>query len=282
MLSKQVLAVLAFLLLFTSCDTHESSSTLIGRFEVERDLLLAQFDSKTDVDDIHSIAAVATMLSDPRLSGVRYHAVAGAYGTQGGLYIPANELFEAAFGEHWSDAHAEFDRALVEVTIIAVNSLRRGGNIWIAEAGQSDFTAALIRNIKITLPRVDTKKRIHVIQHSRWNEGSTSPDNLDYVKENTSYNKIPDGNAIGNGTPGLRINTPLNWRQYITEPAILNVWDMAVKIANRYNGKDNRYKNEFVAGGGMDFSDVAETCWIFGFEYLVDTRQFFEEFASSP
>jgi len=80
----------------------------MGRFDVQRDLYLAHFDLKTDVDDVHSAAAVATMLADPRFAEVRYHAVAGAYGTQEGLYVPANEVFDRAFGEHWSDAHADF------------------------------------------------------------------------------------------------------------------------------------------------------------------------------
>ena len=68
------------------------------RFDVERDLFLAQFDSKTDVDDVHSVAGVATMLRSPELEGVRYHAVAGAYGIQEGLYVPSPELFDRAFG----------------------------------------------------------------------------------------------------------------------------------------------------------------------------------------
>lgn len=49
--------------------------------------------------------------------------------------MPANELFEASFGYNWSDAHSNFEHALKEVTFIVTNTLEKGGNIWIAEAG---------------------------------------------------------------------------------------------------------------------------------------------------
>jgi len=275
----QILA-LAFLAFVTSCNAPDSSSGSMGKFRVESDLFLAQFDSKTDVDDLHAIAAVATMLADPRFSDVRYHAVAGAYGIQEGLYVPANELFEASFGKNWSDAHTDFERALSDVTLLVTNTLKRGGDIWIAEAGQSDFSAALIKNVETTLPQVNIGTRIHVVQHSAWNESSTSPENLVYVKEHATYHKIPDGNAVGNGSPGFRVEEPLDWRNQITAPRLVHIWELALGIANHYNGRDNRYTNAAIASGGMDFSDVSETCWIFGFDQLENAEQFFEAFAS--
>ena len=274
----QVLFLLAFV---TSCFAKESSTSFIGNFQVEKDLLLTHFDSKTDVDDILSIAGVATMLNDSRFTNVRYHAVAGAYGIQEGLYVPANELFTAAFGNNWSDAHTNFQQALKEVTSLVVKTLDDGGNIWIAEAGQSDFTAAVIRNIKDINPSIQTKKRINVVQHSDWNEGSAAFENLKFVKENSSYHKIPDGNAIGNGSPGLKTSESINIRDYITNPKLLQIWDMALSIAHEYNDKDNQYNNPAIADGGLDFSDVSEMCWIFGFNNIVDVKQFFTEFSSS-
>jgi hypothetical protein len=170
---------------------------------------------------------------------------------------------------------------LREVTLLATNTLKASGNIWIAEAGQSDFTAALIRNIKNALPSINTTERIHVVQHSDWNENNTAPDNLNYVKANTSYHKIPDGNAVGNGSPGFKSNEMVNWRDSITHPDLIHIWDMATETANKYNGKENRYNNPAIANGGMDFSDVSETCWIFGFNQLADTKEFFEQFPTS-
>lgn len=273
-------AVLTVFALLTFSAFQIPSPLTMGKFQVESDLFLAHFDSKTDVDDIHSIAATATILSDSRFSEVRYHAVAGAYGTQGGLYVPANELFEASFDENWSDAHTDYDQALSEVTDLVVNILKEEGDIWIAEAGQSDFTADLIKNVKTELPKFSIKNRIHVVQHSEWNENNTAPQNLTYVKEKADYHKIPDGNEIGNGTPGFTKSEPVNWQQYITNPDLVAIWEMALQIAENYNGKDDRYKNPAIASGGMDFSDVVETCWIFGFNDLENIEGFFSEFAS--
>src|SRR5690606_29816020 len=120
-----------------------------------------------------------------------------------GLYVPANELFEAAFGDRWSDAHTDFDQALAEVTALISKTLADGGDVWIAECGQSDFTAAVVQKLQSTHPDLATKSRLHVVQHSNWNESSATPKKLQFVKVHTDYHKIPDGNAVGNGTPGF-------------------------------------------------------------------------------
>ncbi|MBX2822378.1 MAG: hypothetical protein KTR29_21970 [Rhodothermaceae bacterium] len=281
MISGSKVALLALLLVISACDTQEpADSTPLGNFNIGSDLFLAHFDSKTDVDDIQSIAAVSTMLRDARLSGVRYHAVAGAYGTQGGLYIPANELFDAAFGRNWSDAHADFDRAVEEVSNLVTLTILDGGDVWIAEAGQSDFSAAVIKTVESRLPGDDAASRVHIVQHSEWNEGSTAPENLAYVRTNATYYKIPDGNATGNGSPGFATYSVVNWRAHVTDPTIVDIWELALQISHEFNGKENRYTNQFIASGGMDFSDVSETCWIFGFEYLENADAFFREFGS--
>jgi hypothetical protein len=252
----------------------------VGKFEVQRDLFLAHFDLKTDVDDLHSVAGVATMLADPRLAEVRYHAVVGAYGTQEGLYVPADELFGLAFGEHWSDAHGDFDAALSEVSALVTDVLASGGTVWIADGGQSDFSAAVVRAVQEGHRDLDTKRHIHIVQHADWNEEVTAPENLTFVKEAAMYHRIPDGNAPGNGTPGFRSDDVIDWRAYVENPRLVNLWELAIDIANTYNGADGRYLNTSIQKGGLDFSDVSETTWIFGFTELIDARDFFAEFGS--
>ena len=266
--------------LLSSCALQEySEPDLLGRFNRDKDLYLAHFDVKTDVDDVHSVAGVATMLADPRFSKIRYHAVAGTYGTQEGLYVPAEGVFDLAFGEHWSDAHADFDKALEEVRSLSIETLNDGGSIWIADAGQSDFSAALIRGIKELMPGSSVKDRINVVQHADWNEEVTTAEDLAFVKESANYQKIPDGNAVGNGSPGFRSKTAVNWQEYVSDVRLTETWTAAVEIANKYNGADGRYLNEAIEDGGLDFSDVAETTWIFGFSDLADANDFFEEFS---
>ncbi len=248
-------------------------------FNTETDLLLVQFDCKTDADDIHTIAALKTLLSDPSFSKVKYHAVAGTYGIQGGLYIPANDLFELAFEENWTDAHENVPDAVEKVKVIVETTLTNKGDIWIAEAGQSDFTAGLIKAIQLDLPEINVLKRIHVVQHSDWNEKSTSTENLQFVKENSDYHKIPDGNVVRNGTPGFRDPEYTNWKDKIKNQKLLEVWQLATDIANRYNGVEGRYNNKAISVGGLDFSDLVEVCWILGIQNIKDTEQFFNVYS---
>jgi len=114
-----------------------------------------------------------------------------------------------------------------------------------------------------------------VVQHSDWNENSTSPESLQFVKKNTDYQKIPDGNAVGNGTPGFRSPEYTQWKKKISNPKLIGIWQLATDLSNKYNGKEGRYNNEAISAGGLDFSDLSEVCWILGLQDIIDTEQFF-------
>ena len=264
-------------LLIASLPVLAGPATL-GHFVPGRDLYLPQFDSKTDVDDLHSIAAVATLVRDPRFSSVDYHAVAGAYGIQEGLYVPSPELFERSFGDNWSDAHNNREQALAHVVGLVAVTLGKGGHVWVTEAGQSDFTAHWLARIQERFPEINTKERIHVVQHSDWNESVTDPRKLEFVKANAQYNKIADGNAEGNSTPGFNSPSGHLWEEVLAAGKTSEIWRIARDLANQYNGSEGRYLNESIAAGGMDFSDTAESCWVFGFADLADADAFFAEF----
>ncbi|MFB6318132.1 hypothetical protein [Saccharicrinis sp. FJH54] len=246
-----------------------------SRFNMDKDFLLVQYDCKTDVDDLHTIAAFRSLISDPAFSDLQYYAVTGAYGIQDGLYVPPNDLFRLAFGNNWSDAHENTEKAVREVIKKVKATIRNNGDIWIAEAGQSDFTALLVQALQKKFPEIKTQERIHVVQHSDWNEKSTSPESLAFVKKNCDYMKIPDGNTVGNGSPGFRDGDYTDWKQDISNKTQANVWQLASDISTKYNGKDERYNNSAIANGGLDFSDLSEVCWIFGLEDIKDARQFF-------
>lgn len=273
--------LLIFSLLVFSCETKVKENTIsnIGKFNPQKDLLIGQFDCKTDVDDLHSVAAFITLLSNSKFSNVKYHAIAGTYGMQEGLYVPPNDLFQLAFGENWSDAHENFMSALDNVKKLIEKTFEKKGSIWIAEAGQSDFSAALIKSMQKDFPTIDTKQYFHVVQHSNWNEEVTTPEALAFVKENSSYHKIADGNALGNGTPCFRSEEAVQWKDKIKDPHLMQVWNLAIELGDQYNGKEGRYNNEAIAKGGLDFSDLSETCWIFGLEGIKDTNEFFTKFA---
>lgn len=267
--------IVAILLLF-SCKENDTSKT--APFNMSKDLLLVQFDCKTDVDDLHTVAAFATLLADSTFSNLRYHAVAGTYGIQEGLYVPPNDLFELAFGSNWTDAHQRFDEAIEQVKFQTIPVLKDGGNIWIAEAGQSDFTAALVRAIQADLPDIATSQRIHVVQHSDWNEKQTSAQSLSFVKKQTHYQKIADGNKVGNGTPGFNSAEKELWQNSLSNPTLTEIWQLSVLLSDTYNGQEGRYNNQTITDGGLDFFDLSEVCWILGCQDIEDSQAFFRRY----
>ncbi|MGB5172996.1 MAG: hypothetical protein WBN11_15620 [Eudoraea sp.] len=271
-----LLAIGGILLSFTS----KTDLGPIKAFNLKSDLLLAQLDCKTDVDDLHTAAALATLLSNQEYTSLKYHTVTGTYGIQEGLYVPPNPLLNLAFGDNWTDAHKDKAAAVEKVKAIALNTLKNDGDIWIAEAGQSDFSAALVKAIQAALPGLNTTERIHIVQHSNWNEEVTSPESLDFVKKNTDYQKISDGNAVGNGTPGFRDPEYTKWEDKIEDPKLIEIWESAIAISNQYNGKEERYNNEAIAAGGLDFSDLSEVCWILGIQDIKDTEAFFNRYSN--
>ncbi len=249
-------------------------------FDISRDLLIANYDCKTDVDDLHSVAAFATLLRMPKYKKLKYHAVAGTYGIQEGLYVPPNDLFQLAFDKNWSDAHANFRKSVYKVRDLAVKALRKNGHVWIAEGGQSDFSSAVIEHIQKELADFEILARIHIVQHSDWNEEVTTPESLQYAMNTIQYHKIPDGNATGNGTPGFRSEAPISWQSYITDESLVNIWTLAIDLGNQYNGKQGRYNNAAVEKGGLDFSDTCEIMYILGYSDLKDANAFFEKFGT--
>ncbi|WP_049721018.1 carbohydrate-binding protein [Gilvimarinus polysaccharolyticus] len=261
--------------------TEEDSTAtpMIGRFNPAKDLLLANFDSRPDPDDIHTVAAVGTILSDSRFSGVNYHAVAGAYGIQGGTFIEADHLFNITFGsDRWSDAHTNYSGALNTTYDKVATVLNSGGDIWIQEAGQSDFSADLVRRVKQNMGGINTNTRIHIIQHSEWNQDQTTPADLTYVRNNTDYQKISDGNSRGNGTPGFNSSDTSQWSRVLNHSRVGAIWTEAKRVADYSIEHHPGWKNPQIQSGGMDFSDTVEGTWIFGFNHLNNHVDFFDEF----
>ena len=129
-------------------------------------------------------------------------------------------------------------------------------------------------------PALDLSQRIHIVQHSDWNEKVTSRESLAYVKATVAYHKIPDGNAVGNGTPGFRTPDFTDWKQRLKKDDIREIWELAISKGLAYNGVVGRYNNGAVAAGGVDFSDLSEVCWILGLEGIYNTQEFFKGYAN--
>ncbi len=247
-------------------------------FNMSKDLVLIQLDSKTDIDDLHTAAGLATLLHHQEYKDLNYFAIAGTYGIQEGLYVPPNVLMKLAFANNWADAHNKRDKSIKQVVKKANETIKNGGSVWVAEAGQSDFTADWVRKLVEENPSLNIKQKIHVVQHSDWNESVTEPTKLKYTQSITVYHKIADGNAVGNGTPGLKSDGKVHWESKLNDNHLTQIWNTAIRLGNQYNGKDGRYLNESVAKGGLDFSDLSEVCYILNLMSIKDVDEFFTYF----
>ena len=247
-------------------------------FDISKDLLVVQFDFKTDIDDLHTAAGLATLLKHPDYQDLNYFAVAGTYGIQEGLYVPPNELMKLAFSEQWADAHENWDKSVNSVMEKALKTIDSGGSVWIAEAGQSDFTADWVKKLADNNPTLNLKDNIHVVQHSNWNESATDPIKLQFAQTFTDYHKIEDGNKTGNGTPGFKSKGVVDWESKLRDPHLNKVWNTAIRLGNHYNGRGGRYLNKSVAKGGLDFSDLSEVCYILNLMEIENVNQFFTYF----
>ncbi|MGQ1891593.1 hypothetical protein ACT29H_14225 [Thermophagus sp. OGC60D27] len=255
------------------------TSGLIARpyFDKEKDLLVACFDLKPDEDDVHAGTALACMLLHPDLAGINYYAVAGTYGEQEGKYVQTAtpDFFNQLFGpenKKWTDAHANWNKSIKRVRQLVKSTLKSGGKIFIQEAGQSDFTHDLLKAlINSGVAPAVVKNKIIVVQHSKWNEDQTNQENLQWVKNNTHYVKIDDGNKDGNNTPGYKTDDTdfLIRAKKQTNPnaKARAFWTQAEQICKAW---DASWINKTIDAGGLDFSDCVENWWIFDLDDKAD------------
>ncbi len=277
-MNKNLYFIFCFILILLSCGsmTTNQVSTEKAEFDLTKDILLLNYDCKTDVDDVHSMAAFSSLLNLPKYNKINFLVVAGTYGTQEGEYVPPNSLLTMFCPYQFADAHENLELALKTAESAVKVVLNNGGNVWVAEGGQSDFTSQLVSRLKADNKKLDTKKRVFVVQHSDWNEKVTTADHLAYVKGNTTYIKIPDGNTVDNGTPGFNCEKKDYLVRIFPEGDLRNIWNEALSISDTYNGKDDRYFNENISNSGLDFSDFIEVHKILNLPDMKDCKAYFE------
>jgi hypothetical protein len=257
------LVCLLALLVVAAVPTRAESQR--AEFRPQRVLLVLGYDHAPDRDDGHSAAADRTILQS--LFGtawIREHVVpvSGAYGTNGAEFDPRSaRVMDAAWGDAggWLDAHAERDSAIATLTRRWIAALDAGVDVWIKEGGHSDLTAAVTRRVHAARPGIATNRRVHVVQHSDWNESHTTPAALAYVKQYTDYIRIGDANrylAVDGGDSAFQAAA-------LASPAFGRVW----RAAFDYYDPAQR----------LDFSDTGELEHILGLGKL-DIAAFRERF----
>ncbi|ANW96100.1 hypothetical protein AXE80_07325 [Wenyingzhuangia fucanilytica] len=246
------------------------SETFSQTFNKSTDLLLANFDLKPDEDDVMAAAALACMLKHSDFTDVNYYAVAGAYGDQKHIFITAGvpDYYNSLFGKenkHWTNAHANWKSSVKRAKKKVIPVLKKGGRIFVQEAGQSNFTYDLLQAViddGIELGII--KKNVIIVQHSTYNEKNTTPSELTWLKNNTVYVKIDDGNTSDNSTPGYR-SKDTKWLEFAKSDKNPNkiardIWILADEVCDAWEGE---WTNKWIAAGGVDFSDCVENWYLF-------------------
>lgn len=237
-------------------------------FDATTDLISLHYDHAPDRDDGHSAAADRTLLEV--LYGACWlerHVVAasGAYGWFGFTFnTDSDAVMEAAWGDRggWLSAHRNRERAAADLAARWKRALEKGGDVWVKEGGSSDLTAAVVRKIQSELPRVDTKQRIHVVQHGDFNEWLTWLRAMRYTRKETDYRRIPNANAYLNVAGGDDA-----FEAAATSHAIFGpVWNAAFEY---YDPRSR-----------LDFSDTGELLHILGLGE-VGIHEFAERFLQS-
>ncbi len=187
----------------TTPGSGDCKANTSGQADLSKDLISLQYDHAPDRDDGHATVAgkeVADTL------GFTPWVIGGAYGADNAsTYRDESEpVMDATWGaSNWVNADANWNSAVSRTADRWQQTLEACGDIWIAEGGQSDISADVVRELKQRMPGLDTEARIHLVQHSNWNERMALDADLAYVRANTDYVKIPDGNGGGNGTADL-------------------------------------------------------------------------------
>ncbi|WOO43182.1 carbohydrate-binding protein [Rubellicoccus peritrichatus] len=201
----------------------------------------------------------------------------------------------SSFPNNFWGLNTNWTPAVNAVVNKAKTALDRGGMIYIMEAGNSDFTYDWVQSLVNTTSytTTDTQTRIVVVQHSNWNENNTTTTPkrgisgngtvpageatiLEWVRNNTDYRRIEDGNGSNNSTPGYNSSntTWQNQAEASSNPNThaRNLWLEADSVLAAH-GFFPSYSN--ISVGGVDYSDASEAWYIFNVGTNADTIQKF-------
>ncbi len=204
------------------------------------DLISLHYDFAPDRDDAHASVSAMTLTDTLNIQPLVVTGTTGD-GNRSRYIADAVRFQNVVWGINGHvPAMERWDEAVSTVANIWTDVIDRGGKVFVAEGGQSDFTADVIR-LLINNGNYN-RNDVEVIQHSIWNEEQSSQQDLNFVRQNTVYLKIEDGNGA-NATADLNQKSN-NFLQWASNRNNSNKWDEAFNFLN----PDNK----------LDFSDTVE------------------------
>jgi len=241
----------------TSTLVHPLNPT-VGRLGAN-DLLVLHYDNCPDRDDGHAIPAGKSIVEKYGINNVL--TVNGTCGNsiRNRFVDESQSVMQASWGNSYLDAHNQRNLSVNTAAIRWASTLSNGAHVWVAEGGQSDFTADVVRKIESNYGS-SSLKRIHIIQHSAgstaYNEKFTDAANLAYLKNRTSYQPVANGNVGGNGTADLNAQS-----SYFVFTARASRFSAEWNAGFDYLPPDCAVRKESCK---LDFSDTVEVLYIIG------------------
>lgn len=178
-------------------------TTTDGPFAIGQDLLAVHFDF-AHLDDGHATVATAEVALD---FGITPSVVAGTQSPASASFVhDYQRVMNETFGSGWRDAGSDWGSAINAAANEWLAVFDRGGRVWVAEGGVSDFTAEVLSEIVARRPNLDTVPLVRVVQHAQRNENETVAEALALVTSHATYTRIDDGNQ-SNGTADLELQS---------------------------------------------------------------------------
>lgn len=233
-------------------------------FNPSKDHIALHYDMSYDPDDYLSAVADRTIIET--LYGTKFllnqsNRVIGTCGSPcSGYNKPADKLMDYTYGDvgGWKNSLTDSKNALKYELDFYKDTINRGGRVWVKEGGESDFTMKVVQELEKV--KKGLGKCVYIIQHSSTNEKNNGKGVLSYVKTNTMYTKISDGNP-----PYQKSKWKMNGKSFDFY-ALGSKWECAWKLAFDEFKKKKSYcsKKSQSVTKCVDFSDTHELLYITG------------------
>lgn len=223
-----------------------------------RDAIWLHHDFGGDPDDFTAIVANRSVADELQLdiAGV----VSGTVGDGRNWKQAGKDLADSLFNNSYA---ADDTNSVGQVAAQWRATITNGGRVYVAEAGTSDFTADVLRE----LSDLDRSK-ITVVQHSTAsNEAQTASNDLALVKSVTDYVLVDNGNVGGNNSAGL-MSTNDSVRNEFQEAALQTQYSSQWQVAFDQQAASPNLADR------IDFSDTVELLYIVGDDTTKTISQF--------
>ena len=229
-----------------------------------KDHISLHYDMSYDPDDYLSAVADRSILETLHGNQFLHLNTTRVIGTCGGKCSgynkPADKLMDYTYKDvgGWKNSLTDSKNALIYELEFFKDTIERGGRVWVKEGGESDFTKKVVTELEKW--KKGSGKCVYVIQHSSTNEKNAGAGVLTYMKANTMYSKISDGNP-----PYQKKNWKMNGKSF-DYYGLQSRWSCAWK----YAFDEFKKKKSYCAGKPqsiqkcVDFSDSHELLYITG------------------